>query len=277
MRTAVGRRPPRSPEQRTPSTGRRPIDANGPPTAIPPNSASPARRQGGSGDPPVRRHGAGATRVGSSVIDRRPSGSRGSCAVRHRTHIHRATPAGGADQGVRPYGVIDEAHPLGWRRRDGLGSSPGARWLRPSASSVTRESEATQGCGRHGGSRGRALAPAEPTNNNCGRGDCHSCDARPRTTPYAIAVTPGALRLRVSASAVTRGWRPRKGAADTVALEGEPSHPRSRPTTLAGAAIAASRDARPPTTRPAIAVTATRPQPSRRPRHPRRTAPAPTR
>ncbi len=163
---------------------------------------SPGGR-GGSGDPPVRTRGSGARQgsdahprrdaatSGGTVVDRWPSASRGSSAERHRTRLVRPPPAGGADQGVRPYGAVDEADPLDRRRRHPPGSPPGARRLRVSASSVTRGVCARRSSTGAGRARERRDETEHTPATTEARRLPHAPDARPPATCAAIDVTPG--------------------------------------------------------------------------------------
>ncbi len=108
--------------------------------------------------------------------------------VRHQpTARNRRDP--GADQEIRPYGAVDDADALDRRRRPPTGSSPGARWLRPSASSVTRGMCARRSSTGAGGSRVTRNETEHTPDNNIGRGDCHCVDVRAPATRPAIAVT----------------------------------------------------------------------------------------
>ncbi len=103
--------------------------------------------------------------------------------------------------------------------------------------------EATQGCDREDGSRVRANAAAEPTRNMGGAAIAAGPDARHQPTT-SDRRDPGAGRLRVSASAVTRGMRARRsstGAGGSRVTRDETEH---TPDNNGGAAIAAGPDAR---------------------------------
>ncbi len=62
--------------------------------------------------------------------------------------------------------------------------------------------------------------------------------------------SPGARRLRVSAGAVTRGMRPRKGATEGQRARRRGDAPAEPTRNIGGAAIATCPMSRPPTTRP---------------------------
>ncbi len=174
------------------------------------------RRTGGSPDPPRRRGCANSMRIvgaqRTTPVDRaapgddprgcaRSSWSGGdrfrrwpcsrptSLAERHRTDVTWATPAGGA---------IDTATALGWRGRGPSVSRPGARWLRASASSVTRGMCARRSSTGAGCSRERGDETEHTPATTEARRLPHAPDARPPTTRDAIDVTPRRGDCRMS-------------------------------------------------------------------------------
>ncbi len=198
----------------------------------------------GGADQGVRPYGTvdeSGPHVERHAIDRRPAASREWSADRHRTRIAHATPACGADQEIRPYrgirladGVVGVGlltHP----RRPRIAGDVG-RW-RARAMTVMRT--------KHGGAGRRGETPPTDGRPYDASGPRSANGPGPRERPQRArggpgapphgalletgpvvrrrrdpaGASPGAGRLRVSARSVTRGMRPRKGAADDVALE----------------------------------------------------------